>query len=546
MEPVTTRRSTFTLIIIGVLILGLIAAKVLTSRRLEIRYKAAPATSLSFSPSSISKAPNEEFTMDIRMNPGSNQVTDADLIIKYDPVFLEGLAIIPGELFPVGPPNNNAPGTIGNGTAHIVLQVQKNSPITREGIIAQISFKALKETANTGVYFDQSTIVLALDETGSVATVLEEAQVTIQQAIVKDTILSIDPDISQTAVNTEFSMNININTGINSVTATTLKINYDAQMLQGIEIAKGDFLPVCINCAANSKGQIGNGTAVINMGIGSEDQPKSGQGILAVITFRAIAVGTTAISIDPGSIVAVPGGANVNVIKQISNSTLGITDDSPSPTPDPSPTSWPSSSPAATPYSSASPGTGGGCVNSVPQAPTSLVASSTQIGKINLTWNSVAGATHYGIMYGIQSGKYLYGATNVGSVTGYTVSGLASGRRYYFVVFAVNGCASSGNSNEASAIALTNTTTGANPSSYATPAPATDFVPVDDKKFSGDFSYFTASPSLPEITPAESSASAGPGLVKSTTNPLLSPLGGIFLVLASLLVGAFFIFMKKS
>ena len=49
---------------------------------------------------------------------------------------------------------------------------------------------------------------------------------------------------------------------------------------------------------------------------------------------------------------------------------------------------------------------------------------------------------------GKKPGNYFYGATNIGSQTSYTVSGLKSCTDYYFIVTAVNDCASSGYSNE--------------------------------------------------------------------------------------------------
>ncbi|MBU3935361.1 fibronectin type III domain-containing protein, partial [Patescibacteria group bacterium] len=88
--------------------------------------------------------------------------------------------------------------------------------------------------------------------------------------------------------------------------------------------------------------------------------------------------------------------------------------------------------------------------------PTNLVASAVSSSVINLTWSAPPETlTHYSISYGPNPGSYLYGAVNIGNVTGFTVSELSSGTAYYFVVYAVSDCTSSGPSNEASA-----TTTG--------------------------------------------------------------------------------------
>jgi hypothetical protein len=87
---------------------------------------------------------------------------------------------------------------------------------------------------------------------------------------------------------------------------------------------------------------------------------------------------------------------------------------------------------------------------------TSAVANGKS--QITLTWTDAADpVTYYLISYGIASGKYIYGNPNVGGhdTTSYTVSNLAFGTTYYFVVKAVNGCKPGSFSNEISA-----TTTG--------------------------------------------------------------------------------------
>jgi hypothetical protein len=52
------------------------------------------------------------------------------------------------------------------------------------------------------------------------------------------------------------------------------------------------------------------------------------------------------------------------------------------------------------------------------------------------------------VSYGPASKNYLYGQTDIGNTTSYTVEGLTVGQNYCFVVNAVNGCASSPASNE--------------------------------------------------------------------------------------------------
>lgn len=57
-----------------------------------------------------------------------------------------------------------------------------------------------------------------------------------------------------------------------------------------------------------------------------------------------------------------------------------------------------------------------------------------------LTWTAVTPVSYYSIVYGTTPGNYIYGASNVGNVTTYTVGSLNPNTTYYFSVRAVNDC----------------------------------------------------------------------------------------------------------
>ncbi len=117
----------------------------------------------------------------------------------------------------------------------------------------------------------------------------------------------------------------------------------------------------------------------------------------------------------------------------------------------------PESSPGPSPDASASSsddGNGDGDDDGTcdePKAPTGLTASTVSTSVISLSWDDVSAADTYNVSYGLSSGTYTFGSTDIGDVNTYTVSGLSSGTTYYFTVYAVNSCGSSGASNEASA-----------------------------------------------------------------------------------------------
>lgn len=90
----------------------------------------------------------------------------------------------------------------------------------------------------------------------------------------------------------------------------------------------------------------------------------------------------------------------------------------------------------------------------IPSAPTNLQATSgPNTGQISLTWFASTGATSYNVKRrGSNSGPYTTIKTGV-TATAYVDSGRASGKRYDYVVSAVNSAGQSSNSNQASAVA---------------------------------------------------------------------------------------------
>lgn len=89
----------------------------------------------------------------------------------------------------------------------------------------------------------------------------------------------------------------------------------------------------------------------------------------------------------------------------------------------------------------------------VPAAPTGVTAATgSATGEVDLSWNAAAGATSYKVRRsGVTGGPYKGGQATVS--TGLTYPGLTSGKRYYFVVTALNAIGESAFSVEVSAVA---------------------------------------------------------------------------------------------
>lgn len=98
-----------------------------------------------------------------------------------------------------------------------------------------------------------------------------------------------------------------------------------------------------------------------------------------------------------------------------------------------------------------------GCSDSPPgSTPQIISAIAKGSNQIVLNWSSATNpVSHYLVSYGQASGQYIYGNPNVGGqgTTSYTVGSLSSGKKYYFVVQAINGCTPGNFSNEVSSIA---------------------------------------------------------------------------------------------
>lgn len=145
-----------------VMILAIPITVFVAMRSQEVRKKAAPATTLTLTPTTLTKGVGEEFTLEARMDTGSNQIVAVDLDLSFDPTKLEAQWIHNGTMFP----NILSSGVVGSGTVSIALgATTTTTPITGTGTVATIKFKALAATTSpVAVRFTTETFVGALNE----------------------------------------------------------------------------------------------------------------------------------------------------------------------------------------------------------------------------------------------------------------------------------------------------------------------------------------------------------------------------------------------
>lgn len=120
-----------------------------------------------------------------------------------------------------------------------------------------------------------------------------------------------------------------------------------------------------------------------------------------------------------------------------------------------------------------------GCGGPFPPKPAKVwTKSGPGGGEITLYWDEVAYANRYAVAYGQWSGKYTYGADNIGGTQSrsYTVKGLTPGGKYVFALAAARDCASSPFSHEVWGTAgwgsATQVSTPSTPVAVASPAKA--------------------------------------------------------------------------
>jgi hypothetical protein len=176
-------KKVFLYISIGIILLSIPVTVFLVSRNQEIRKRAAPASTLSLSPSTITKKAGETFTLEVKLDTGDNQVMTVQLAIIYDPAKLTTEDITNG---PMAPTIRVSGKANPNGIASITVGARDNAtPITGAGTIAKLTLRALSASAAPAtIKFSPhpDTQANALNETSNVIIGLTGANVVILNA----------------------------------------------------------------------------------------------------------------------------------------------------------------------------------------------------------------------------------------------------------------------------------------------------------------------------------------------------------------------------
>jgi hypothetical protein len=121
--------------------------------------------------------------------------------------------------------------------------------------------------------------------------------------------------------NDTFTVDVYMDTKTYSVTGADIRVKFNTSLLQATGISSGNFLPTVF-----VPGQISGDTATIVLGSLTDQSgtyPKTGQGIVARVTFRSINSGTANISFGSATAVSAIGqGSNVAELASSINITV--------------------------------------------------------------------------------------------------------------------------------------------------------------------------------------------------------------------------------
>lgn len=256
-----------------------------------------------------------------------------------------------------------------------------------------------------------------------VAVLLVRQQQELRKNASPATTLTMAPSTQSPAIGDTFTVTVQADTTVNSLLAADLEVTFDSQKLTLDELKENTFLPNALK-AATIDNALGTGKITLTANTAT---PAQGQGVLAVMKFRAKAAGTANIGFGSGTRASgKTDGVREDLVDLFQTKTptrvtilAGVV---PSPSPSPSPTAspspgsspHPSPSPTASPRPTASPsptpGTGGNTSTSPTPTPTGSGSSSSTKPTINLPSNKV-----------VTSGATITGTAKAGSTVTITI-----------------------------------------------------------------------------------------------------------------------------
>lgn len=166
----------------------------------DIRSQAAPATTLYFTPSTITKQQGDTFSLNVMMDSGTNNITMADFSINSDSEKVKITGITQGTFLS----QVVVAGRTTDSKATMVLKAPDAQPAKGVGVLASVTFEVVADTGTSQITLTGSKAV-AIDETVNVITGTTPATVTIGSAATPTPTAT--PTVPPTATPTEEDQN---------------------------------------------------------------------------------------------------------------------------------------------------------------------------------------------------------------------------------------------------------------------------------------------------------------------------------------------------
>ena len=151
-----------------VLIAGIVAGVYLVQKNQDIREKAAPATNLTFSPSTTTKNPGQTINLTINADTGENKITGIDIEVSFNPAVIQLTQMIPTSAI------SNLSTVIKNGEINNTTGKARFAAFTvtkTQAVSGNISLITLTGTVvnnavsgNYPITFTETTTISAADE----------------------------------------------------------------------------------------------------------------------------------------------------------------------------------------------------------------------------------------------------------------------------------------------------------------------------------------------------------------------------------------------
>ena len=348
------RKILFYFLSLTILLIGLASALTLVQevQRVE-KYAATPVQNYSISPATQTVQPGQNFNFSVHMNTATKSILGVNIYIQYNPAIILVTSIQKGS----GVSNleteivNKIDNTIGelnyaafttnttnaaNGSDLEVIVVSGTvKSIASLGSSTNLSFKTgtlpgteMTDITGTNVLVGTvpGKITVGSANTPTPPTSTPKLPVTLTPTPTgvlgqPDTVLSF-PAAAATPVGGTITLNTNINTGVNKVIGTELYIKYNPSILEATNIVPGGFF---LNPEESYK-TIDNNQGLITyaLHLPTSAFPKTGTGVLAKVTFKAKAVGSSTVGFSTKTKIAATDVGATNALKSSTPTTITV------------------------------------------------------------------------------------------------------------------------------------------------------------------------------------------------------------------------------